>query len=363
MTPQDLEQYISSLKIRFKDLETKLSDPTIYSKQLECKQVSREHQRLGQLFKDFSRWKDAIQELADNKELLNEENDEELSELIQMDIEGLEKEVVNLEKKVRITVLPQDPKDSKNIIIEIRPAAGGDEAGLFAGDLYRLYMKYAEIKKWKTEAIEFSGNDVGGLKGVMFSISGDDVFSKMRFESGVHRVQRIPSTESGGRIHTSTVTVSVLAEVEEVELNVRSEDLRIDTFRASGPGGQCVNTTDSAVRITHIPTGVVAVSQQEKSQHKNKDFAMRILRARILEKEQAEEAAKQAANKKAQVGTGDRSERIRTYNYPQNRVTDHRFALHSHDLPKIMEGEIEDYINDIILIDSEQKLQEALKQT
>ncbi len=361
MTPQDLEQYIDNLKLRSKDLEERLSDPAIYSKQLECKQVSREHQRLSQLFKDFSRWKDVINELAENKELLHIEKDEELSELILMDIESLDKEVIELEKKVRVSVIPLDPNDSKNAIVEIRPAAGGDEAGLFASDLYRLYLKYAELKHWKTESLDFTGNDVGGLKGVVFSVSGDDVFSKMRFESGVHRVQRIPTTESGGRIHTSTVTVSVLPEAEDVEINVRQEDLRIDTFRSSGPGGQCVNTTDSAVRITHVPTGLVVVSQQEKSQHKNKEIAMRILRSRLLEKEQAEEAAKQAADKKAQVGTGDRSERIRTYNYPQNRVTDHRYALHSHDLPKIMEGEIDDYINELILMDSDKKLALALR--
>ncbi len=357
MKPQDIADYIVQLKERFKTLEERLQDPSIYSKQAECKAVSREHQHLGKLFKNYARWNEAIQEYNDNKEMLSDETDEEMQEVIQMDIDTLSAELIKLEQDVQIAIIPQDNNEGKNIIVEIHPAAGGDEAGIFAADMFRLYTRYAEIKKWKCDLLEYTSNDVGGIKLAMFSLSGDDVFSKMKFESGVHRVQRIPTTESAGRVHTSTVTVAVLAEAEEVELDVRNEDLRIDTFRASGPGGQCVNTTDSAVRITHIPTGTVAVSQQEKSQHKNKDFAMRILRARILEKQQAEEAAKQAAAKQAQVGTGDRSERIRTYNYPQSRISDHRYNLSSYDLPKIMEGEIDSFLDDLTLKDSERKLE------
>ncbi len=362
MTPEDVKGYIDNLKNKFKDLEIKLSDPNIYSNQKESRDVTREHQRLAKLFAKYDRWVEVLNELSENRQMHSEEQDEELLEMISLDIEELNKEAISLEKSVRVAIVPPDPNDDKNIIVEIRPAAGGDEAGIFAGDMYRLYSKYAEIANWKLETLEYTGNDVGGLKGVMFSINGDDVYSKMKYESGVHRVQRIPTTESGGRVHTSTVTVSVLPEAEEVEMDIRTEDLRIDTFRASGPGGQCVNTTDSAVRITHLPTGTTAVSQQEKSQHKNKDFAMRILRARILEKQQAEEAAKQAAAKQSQVGTGDRSERIRTYNYPQNRITDHRFGLNSHDLPKIMEGEFSSFLEDIALIDSEKKLEALNKE-
>jgi peptide chain release factor 1 len=254
--------------------------------------------------------------------------------------------------------LPPDPNDSRNIIVEIRPAAGGDESALFAGDLYRLYTRYGETQNWKQEILEYSSSDLGGIKSVSFSLSGDDVYSHLKYESGVHRVQRIPVTESGGRIHTSTVTVSVLPEAQEVELHIDPEDLRIDVFRASGPGGQCVNTTDSAVRITHEPTGLVVVSQQEKSQHRNKEIAMRILRARLLEQKQREEADKHADARRAQVGSGDRSERIRTYNFPQNRITDHRYNLTLYYLSKVMEGELDILLDKIIDIDCQRRLAE-----
>ncbi|MFA7231633.1 MAG: peptide chain release factor 1, partial [Victivallaceae bacterium] len=252
--------------------------------------------------------------------------------------------------------LPPDPNDSRNIIIEIRPAAGGDESALFVGDLYRLYSRYAEKRGWKLEILDMTASDLGGIKNLAFSLSGEDVFSRMKYESGVHRVQRVPTTESGGRIHTSTVTVAVMPEAEEVDIDIRQEDLRFDVFRSSGPGGQCVNTTDSAVRVTHIPTGVSVASQQEKSQHRNKEIAIRILRSRLLEVKQREEAAKQAADKRAQVGTGDRSERIRTYNFPQNRVTDHRYGITLYALPILLEGELDLLLEQIITIDCERQL-------
>jgi len=240
------------------------------------------------------------------------------------------------------------------------PAAGGDEAGLFAGDLHRMYLRFAEEKGWRVEALEHSESPIGGIKSTAFSLQGDGVYRYMSHESGVHRVQRIPVTESGGRIHTSTVTVAVLAEAEEVELHINPEELRVDVFRSQGPGGQSVNTTDSAVRVTHIPTGLIVVSQQEKSQHRNKDIAMRILRSRLLEQKQAEEDAKNAAERRQQVGTGERSERIRTYNYPQNRVTDHRYGITLYDLTNIMEGAIDDLLSEVVAKDAEQRLQGEL---
>ena len=356
MTPQEIENHIVSLKERAKEVETLLSDPAIYSKQDECRTLSREMNKLKILFADYDRWREVLTQIDENKAMLADESDDEFSAMISADIEKLVAESEKLEKQIMAALIPPDPNDSKNIIVEIKPAAGGDEAALFAGDLYRAYSHYSEKKGWKKEILDLSDSDLGGIKEAVFSLTGDDVFSRMKYESGVHRVQRIPSTESGGRIHTSTITVSVMPEAEDVEIEVLNEDLRIDVYRASGPGGQCVNTTDSAVRITHIPTGTVVTSQQEKSQHRNKEIAMRILRARLFEKKQQEEAAKQAASKRAQVGTGDRSERIRTYNYPQNRVTDHRYNVSVHNLPRLMEGELDMLLDDIIAIECEKRL-------
>ena len=357
MTPQEISGYIDGLKDHFKELEQRLSDPSIYSKPLVAKAVSQEHRKLDNLFKDFEAWKSALVEIGENKELLQEEDDEELKEMISADLEVLEVKAEKLESGIQLALLPPDPNDARNIIVEIRPAAGGDEAALFAGELLRLYTHYSESKNWKLEVLDQTASDLGGIKSVAFSLSGDSVYSRMKYESGVHRVQRVPATESGGRIHTSTVTVSVMPEAEEVELNLDPAELRVDVFRASGPGGQCVNTTDSAVRITHIPTGVCVVSQQEKSQHRNREIAMRILCARLLEVKQQEEADKQAADKRAQVGTGDRSERIRTYNYPQNRVTDHRYNITFYHLPRVLEGELDILLDPIISIDCERQLE------
>jgi peptide chain release factor 1 len=357
MTPQEISGHIDNLKDRFKELEQRLSDPSIYSKPLEAKAVSQEHRKLDILFNDFTAWENSLAEITANKELLQEEEDEEIREMAEADIEDLEKKCEKLESSIRLALLPPDPNDARNIIVEIRPAAGGDEAALFAGELLRLYTRYAENKNWKLEVLDQTASDLGGIKSVAFSLSGDSVYSRMKYESGVHRVQRVPTTESGGRIHTSTVTVSVMPEAEEVELDLDPADLRIDVFRASGPGGQCVNTTDSAVRITHEPTGVCVVSQQEKSQHRNREIAMRILCARLLEHKQREEADKQAADKRSQVGTGDRSERIRTYNYPQNRVTDHRYNITLYHLPDLLEGELDMLLEPIISIDCERQLE------
>jgi len=356
MSPDEIAPYISGLDTRLAELERQLADPQLYSRQRECRDVSRERQKLLSLFQIHGRWTAALNELAANQAMLRDESDEELKELAAADIAELEAKIPALERELKIALLPPDPCDGKDIIVEIRPAAGGDEAGLFAGDLYHAYTKFAEAKGWKCETLEFSGNQVGGLKEVVFSLAGDAVYSLMKYEFGVHRVQRIPSTESQGRIHTSTVTVAVLPEAEEVDVRIDENDLRFDYFRSSGPGGQCVNTTDSAVRVTHIPTGISVASQQEKSQHRNKDTALRILRSRILEATRQQEAAKQAASKREQIGSGDRSERIRTYNYPQNRVTDHRFGVSVHDLPGLMEGKLEHLFEEIVAKDCELRL-------
>ncbi|MBO5923896.1 MAG: peptide chain release factor 1 [Lentisphaeria bacterium] len=360
MTPADIALHVEKLRARAKELETALADPAIYQKSAELKSVSQEHRKLKSLFENYARWEKALQETEENTLLIAEESDPELRELAEADLEALKNECSNLENKIRQALLPADENDSRNIIVEIRPAAGGDEAALFAGELCRAYMRYADSKGWKVELLEENSSELGGVKNVSFSLSGDDVYMHMKFESGVHRVQRVPVTEAAGRTHTSTVTVAIMPEAEAVEINIRPEDLRFDVFRSSGPGGQSVNTTDSAVRVTHIPTGVSVASQQEKSQHRNKEIALRILYARILEAKQAEEAAKHAADKLSQVGTGDRSERIRTYNFPQNRVTDHRYNISSFDLPAIMEGEFERIIDPIMAQDSEQRF-EALQ--
>lgn len=356
MVPEDIAGYIENLHGRFAELEAALADPAIYAKGAECRRVSQEHRKLETLFRKFDDWRKALAGLADNREMLTAETDAELRELIAADIADLEERAQKLEADIQISLLPPDPNDAKNIIVGIKPAAGGDEAALFAGELFRAYMKFAEKKGWRIEVLDQTDTELGGIKDVSFSLSGDEVYSLMKYESGVHRVQRVPATEAGGRIHTSTVTVAVMPEAEEVELDIRPEDLRFDVFRSSGPGGQCVNTTDSAVRVTHIPTGIAVASQQEKSQHRNKEIALRILYARLLEHKQQEEADKQAADKRSQVGTGDRSERIRTYNFPQNRVTDHRFNVNTFDLPKLMEGELDLILDQILMIACERRL-------
>ncbi len=357
MKPEELREHFDKLRVRRGELEKRLADPDIYKRRDECREVTREHQRLKSLFEDLDTWAGSLKELDENRTLA-EEDDGEIRQMALAEIERLERITEKAEKKVRIHLLPPDRNESKNIIVNVKPAAGGDEAGLFAAELVRAYLKYAEQREWKVEILEHNESGIGGIKEVLFSMSGDDAYTRMKYESGVHRVQRVPQTESGGRIHTSTVTVSVLPEAEDVELEINNEDLRIDVYRSSGPGGQSVNTTDSAVRVTHIPSGLVVTSQQEKSQHRNKDLALRVLRARLLEIQEREEALKQAADKKSQVGSGDRSERIRTYNFPQNRITDHRFNISVYDLPKLLEGDFDPLIDEIMSVDSERRIAE-----
>ena len=280
--------------------------------------------------------------------------------MIKSDLSSLEKDLGEKEVELKLLIVPENPNDSRNCIIEIRPAAGGDEAALFADSLYKMYNLYADTKGWKTNVLECTPSDLGGVKSISFQMSGDGVYKEMFFESGVHRVQRVPETESQGRVHTSTVTVAVLPEAEEVDLKINPSDLRFDTFRSSGPGGQCVNTTDSAVRVTHVPTGISIASQQERSQHKNKEIALRILRSKLLEEQIEKERKEQAEKRKGQVGTGDRSERIRTYNYPQNRVSDHRYNLTYYNLPAIIMGELGIVIKDILTIEADNALQYEL---
>ena len=362
MTPEEIKPHIERLRQREKELAALLADPAIYGKMDECRKLGGEHRKLENLFADFADWENALLQIRENRAAMARENDPEMRSLLELDIAELELSSAALEEKIQLALLPPDPNDSKNIIVEIKPAAGGDEAALFAADLYRAYMYFAEQEGWKVEQLDHSATDLGGIKDVSFSITGADVYSLMKYESGVHRVQRIPTTETGGRIHTSTVTVSVMPEAEAVELDIKPEDLRFDVFRSSGAGGQHVNTTDSAVRVTHIPTGVFVASQQEKSQHRNKEIALRILYARLLEHKQQQAAAKQAADKRSQVGTGDRSERIRTYNFPQNRVTDHRFNVSSYDLPKVMEGELRLVLNPILKQVCEERLEELRRE-
>ena len=358
MTPADISSHISRLKERGAELEQLLSSGEVFSDMANFRRLSQEHSKLTALFSDFDAWEAALASLDADHELLTAETDAEMRTLLEEEIAELTEKCSSLEDRIQLSLLPPDPNDAKNIIVGIKPAAGGDEAALFAGELYRAYLHYAESQDWKVELLDQSDTDLGGIKDVSFSLSGCDVFSKMKYESGVHRVQRVPATEAGGRIHTSTITVAVMPEAEEVELDIKPEELRFDVFRSSGPGGQCVNTTDSAVRVTHIPSGLSVASQQEKSQHRNKEIALRILYARLLEHKQQQEAAKQAADKRSQVGTGDRSERIRTYNFPQNRVTDHRFNISSFDLPKIMQGNLGLIIDQILKITCERRLEE-----
>lgn len=353
MTPTDIQPHTEKLRERVKILEGEVSDPSVFSDPKRCRELNRELQQLNEFFAVYERWLIVLKNSTENKELLQAESDPEMVEMIQSDVAALEKESENLEMTLRRLLIPPSPHSGSRVIVEVHPAAGGEESALFAGELYRAYMRYAEQVGWKMELLSMTASDLDGVKEVMFALSGDTAYDQMRFESGVHRVQRIPLTEAGGRIHTSTVTVAVLPEAEDVDIEIKPEDLRIDVYRASGAGGQHVNKTDSAVRITHIPTHTVVECQSERSQHRNREIAMRILRSRILEQMEREEAAKRSGEKRSQVGTGDRSERIRTYNFPQSRCTDHRYGISVYDLPNIMEGYMANLFT--LLIDADAK--------
>jgi peptide chain release factor 1 len=343
-----LKDRLSSLEQRYRELENFLADPEVIRAQDLYQKYRKEHADLTPLIQTFRRYQQVQQELADNQTLLKEETDEELKTYAREEIQVLKDQAAALEEELRFLLLPKDPNDDKNVLLEIRAGTGGEEAGLFAADLFRMYTRLAERKGWKLEVLSHSATGIGGIKEIIASISGDKVYSQLKYESGVHRVQRVPVTESQGRIHTSAVTVAVLPEAEEVDVQINPEELRIDVFRSSGPGGQSVNTTDSAVRVTHLPTGLVVSCQDEKSQHKNKAKALKVLRSRLLDLRQHEQQQQIAQERRSQVGTGDRSERIRTYNFPQGRITDHRIGLTFYKLEAMLDGDLDELLQGLI---------------
>ena len=342
---------------RYEQLNELLSDPDVVNDADKLRKYSKEQADLQKTVDVYRSYKTKKEELQDIEDMLNETSDKEEVEMLKEESSALKTELPDMEEELKILLIPKDPNDDKDVIVEIRAAAGGDEAAIFAGDLMRMYSKYAEANGFKTEIVEASESDHGGYKEVSFSVSGTGAYSKLKFENGAHRVQRVPETESGGRIHTSTATVAVLPEAEDVEIEIRNEDLKIDTYRSSGAGGQHVNTTDSAVRITHLPTGVIATSS-EKSQIQNREKAMKVLKARLYDMKLQEEQQKYASQRKSAVGTGDRSERIRTYNYPQSRVTDHRNGLTLQKLNQIMEGNLDEIVEALTLSEQTEKLKE-----
>lgn len=355
----DVLDRLQAVENRYEKLNELLSDPAIISDSNKLREYSKEQSDIQETVEVYREYKDVREQLKDAKAMLEDKLDAEMREMVKEEVSELESQDKTLSERLKILLVPKDPNDDKNVIVEIRGAAGGDEAALFAGDLYRMYSRYAEVQGWKTEIIEASYTELGGYKEIIFMINGKGAFAKLKFENGAHRVQRVPETESGGRIHTSTATVAVLPEAEEVEIDIHEKDVRVDTFASSGPGGQSVNTTMSAVRLTHLPTGVVVSCQDEKSQIKNKEKAMKVLRARVYDKFRQEAQAEYDQNRKQAVGTGDRSERIRTYNFPQNRVTDHRIGLTIQKLDQILQGKLDDFINALVMEDQAQKMEAA----
>ncbi|MBO8165329.1 MAG: peptide chain release factor 1 [Brevibacillus sp.] len=350
---------LAAVEERYEEVTNLLCDPDVISDTKKLRELSKEQAALEETVTAYREYKSVVRQLDDAKAMFEEKLDDEMREMVKQEIAELTQRKEKLEHRLKILLLPKDPNDEKNVIVEIRGAAGGDEAALFAADLFRMYCRFAERHNFKVEVLEANPTDIGGYKEIIFSVSGHGAYSKLKFESGAHRVQRIPATESGGRIHTSTSTVIVLPEVEELEVELNEKDIRIDTFCSSGAGGQSVNTTKSAVRVTHIPTGIVVSCQDEKSQNSNKEKALRVLRARLYDYYQQQAMAEQDATRRSLVGTGDRSERIRTYNFPQSRVTDHRIGLTLHRLDAILQGELDEVIDQLILHEQTELLKSA----
>lgn len=348
---------LEHIKENYKDLELKLADPEVLSDVNKLKKISREYNSLKPVVEKYNDILDAEAVIKENKELMEETDDKDMLSMLKSEISENQDNLERYNEELKILLIPKDPNDSKDVIVEIRAGAGGDEAGLFAGNLYRMYHMYADKEGFKTEDIDINQQGIGGIKEATFIVRGEGAYSKLKYESGVHRVQRVPETESGGRIHTSTATVAVLPEADEVDIDLDPNDIRVDVFRSSGNGGQSVNTTDSAVRLTHIPTGLVVTCQDEKSQIKNKDKAMKVLKSRLYEIEEEKRNKEISDNRKSQVGTGDRSERIRTYNYPQGRITDHRIGKTIYQLDDFLNGDIEEMIDSLITEDQTRKLE------
>ncbi len=350
---------LQAIEERYLKLEEELASPDLYSDPAEAAKLLKEQKNLTPIIESYREYKTAKQTLEDSISMMEGEVDADFREMLQEEYQGAKADITRLEEEIKILLLPKDVNDDKNVIVEIRGGAGGDEAALFANSLYRMYTMYAEARRWNVEVLSSNETELGGFKEISFEISGEGAYSRLKFESGVHRVQRVPETESQGRVHTSTVTVAVLPEAEEVELEINTADLQVDTFRASGAGGQHVNKTESAIRITHVPTGVVVECQDERSQHKNRDKAMKILRTRLYDSMMAEQNAQIAAERKSQVGSGDRSERIRTYNYPESRISDHRIKLTLYKLESFLNGDLDEVIDALITADQAAKLQAA----
>jgi peptide chain release factor 1 len=351
-----MDQKLDKITERFRELEQEMSKPEVITDQNRFKALTRERSQLAPVVNMYDEYRKCRQELADSESLAIEEKDPEMKELLATEIAELRKRIEDYEQRLLVMLLPKDPNSGKEVIMEIRAGTGGEEAALFAADLFRMYSRYADMKGWKIEYLSLSATGIGGYKEIIFSVRSPEAYDALKFESGGHRVQRVPTTEAGGRIHTSAVTVAVMAEAEEDEIEINPDELRIDVYRSSGHGGQSVNTTDSAVRITHLPSGMVVTCQDEKSQHKNKAKALRVLRARLLEKANRERSEREAALRKSMVGSGDRSERIRTYNYPQSRVTDHRIGLTLYSLEKVLEGELDAIIEPLRKHEIEEQL-------
>ena len=347
---------LEDLLIRYEEIMGELGEPSVTANPDRLRTLMKEQSDLTPIVEAYREYKKRNQDVQDSLAMLEEEKDEEMRELLKEELAGARSRIQELETEMKVLLLPKDPNDEKNVIVEIRAGAGGDEAALFAADMYRLYVRYAERKRWRVETMDAEEIGIGGMKYVSFMITGQGAWSRLKYESGVHRVQRVPETESGGRIHTSTATVAVMPEAEDVDVQIDMKDCRIDVMRASGNGGQCVNTTDSAVRLTHIPTGIVISCQDEKSQLKNKDKALKVLRAKLYDLEQQKRHDEEAELRRSQVGTGDRSEKIRTYNFPQGRVTDHRIRLTLYKIDSVMDGDLEELIDSLTAADQAAKL-------